>query len=76
VDEALTKAMWEGDLDRLHELAPCGCCCDEHTFGNCPARLWGGCRGQDSVDHDAWQKFYEQTCGMPYDTFYGVTEMG
>jgi hypothetical protein len=29
---ALEQAMWGGELDALWELAPCRCCCGEHTF--------------------------------------------
>lgn len=67
----IERALWHGDLDRLQELAPCGCCCEEHFDYNCPARAWEGCRGSGSVDHDAWQKFYEQSRGMSAETFYG-----
>ncbi len=42
----LEAAIWSGDTYRLHELAPCHCCCEEHTFSDCPARAWYGCRGQ------------------------------
>jgi hypothetical protein len=42
----IAKALWAGDLDTLHELAYCACCCAEHTLSDCPARLWSGCRGQ------------------------------
>lgn len=37
--------MWAHDTDALFELAPCGCCCHEHYFDDCVARLYGGCRG-------------------------------
>jgi hypothetical protein len=40
----IADAMWAGDVARLHELAPCRCCCSEHTFPDCPARIWYGCR--------------------------------
>lgn len=39
------EAIWAHDTDALYELAPCGCCCHEHYFDNCVARLYGGCRG-------------------------------
>jgi hypothetical protein len=73
---ALQEAMWAGDVDRLNELAPCRCCCAEHTFSNCEAREWGGCRGQGSeaFDDRAWQQFYEQAHGMSADVFYGQEE--
>ncbi len=72
-EQELQKAIREGDLDKLQELAPCGCCCDEHFFENCPSRAWGGCRGQCSLtvkDIEEWRKFY----GMTQAQFYGLTE--
>lgn len=67
--ERLKKAMWEGDLDTLDKIAGCVCCCDEHTFEHCPARAWGGCRGQDTLtkdDIEAWARHY----GMTVEEFY------
>jgi hypothetical protein len=61
----IERAIWEGDVDLLQELAPCRCCCAEHTFEQ------SGCRGSDSVDEASWQKFYEQHRGMSSDEFYG-----
>jgi hypothetical protein len=75
VTPELQEAMWAGDVDRLHELAPCVCCCEEHTFGSgCPAYAWGGCRGQGAAeqDHRAWAEHYRQAHGMTSDQFYGV----
>jgi hypothetical protein len=68
----IEQAMWAGDTDRLHELAPCGCCCWEHFFAHCPAQVWDGCRGnwRGRIDADEWQKFYQQSRGMSYDMFY------
>ena len=70
------RAIWEGDVDWLHEHYPCACCCGEHTYGNgCPAYAWGGCRGQESMsrqDHESWAKHYEQFHGLSRDEFYGV----
>lgn len=74
----LERAVWVGDLDRLQELAPCACCCAEHTFPYCPARLWGGCRsgrgyGDDwRQEEQEWQRFYERERGMTAEEFYGV----
>jgi hypothetical protein len=71
----LESAAWAGDIDQLHELAPCDCCCDEHTFGNCPARAWGGCRGQNAMtreDERGRQRHYEQFHNMTEDQFYGL----
>lgn len=71
----LERAIWEGDTDRLHELAPCRCCCAEHYYPNCPAVAWSGCRGaQDHDDIEAWQKFYEETRGMPREVFFGLDQ--
>lgn len=69
------RAMWAGDVELLCELAPCGCCCDEHTHEGCPARLWEGCRGGGSMttrDLEAWIKHYEVHHGMSRDTFFGA----
>jgi hypothetical protein len=73
----LEEAAWAGDTDKLHEMAGCGCCCDEHTFGDCPARAWGGCRGQNAMtheDHRIWQRHYETFHGMTENQFYGIEE--
>lgn len=70
-DPTLAQALWAGDVDKLHELAPCRCCCHEHTFRTaCPAWAWGGCRGQHSLgleDVEAWAKHY----GMTVHEFLG-----
>ena len=69
--DEVADAMWAGDLDRLWEIAPCGCCCNEHFHECCPARQWGGCRGQDSLtfkDIAAWAAHY----GMTVEEFFGV----
>jgi len=60
----MEKAIWEGDMDTLTEKAPCICCCAEHTFEHCEARLWGGCRGQGTLtrrDIDEWARHYGMT---------------
>lgn len=36
--------MWAKDTDGLYEKYPCRCCCDVHTFSDCPARHWYGCK--------------------------------
>lgn len=75
IDRRLERAIWEGDLDTLQELAPCRCCCAEHTFEHCPARAWFGCRGQGSMtsaDVDSWARHYQQHHGMTRDQFFGV----
>lgn len=62
---AVDRAMWAGDVDELHRIAGCICCCVDHTFTtDCPAYQWGGCRGQDSVSMDdvrGWAKHYGMT---------------
>lgn len=70
---AINKAMWEEDTEYLQENARCECCCADHTFGNCPARLWNGCRGQDTmtwVEIESWAKHYELFHGMTRDHFF------
>jgi hypothetical protein len=69
----ITNAMWAGDVETLHEIAPCRCCCHEHTFEGCPARQWFGCRGNGvtpEADCEAWQKHYEQFHGMTREQFF------
>ena len=72
----LVDAMWRGDDVYLQRMAPCHCCCDEHTHEGCAARVWFGCRGQasalDAVDRDpeAWAMSYAQTRGMSRQAFY------
>lgn len=49
------------------------CCCWEHTFESCPARVWEGCRGSGNVreDEEAWAKHYEKFHGVNRDKFFG-----
>lgn len=74
-DARLDKALWEGDVDTLEELAGCVCCCAEHTFGRgCPAYVWGGCRGQGTAETGTaqeWQRHYERFHGMSEEQFFG-----
>lgn len=75
LQKEIEDAMWAGDIDKLHRIAGCYCCCSEHTFESCPARAWDGCRGGQSsprAERIAWQKHYEQFHGMSYETFYGI----
>jgi hypothetical protein len=76
LDPRLARAIWEGDVDLLNEIAGCICCCGEHTFTGCPARQWGGCRGQgvDPEDHKAWFEHYRRFHGMTEAQFYGFEE--
>lgn len=63
-----TRAVWEGDTDWLDEHYGCGCCCNEHTFEGCAARMWGACRGQGTMTQaelDSWARHY----GMTLDEF-------
>lgn len=60
----MEKAIWEGDVDTLRERAGCVCCCYEHTFEHCPARLWDGCRGSGTptrVEINEWASLYGMT---------------
>lgn len=70
----LNEAMWDGSVQLLDDLAPCRCCCHEHTFESCPARLWHSCRGQGSMTYDderSWLQHYVTYHGMTEDQFYG-----
>lgn len=74
---AIQKAMWENDIDTLDRIARCECCCGDHTFESCYARLWGACRGQGSLtraDITKWEEHYAKTRGMTRDEFYGTFE--
>lgn len=69
----MSEAIWAGDTDLLNELAPCRCCCGEHTFESCEARLWGACRGQGSMtraEEEGWFRFYQESRGMTWEQFY------
>jgi hypothetical protein len=69
----LEDALWSGDVNRLDELAGCRCCCHEHTFEWCPARVWGGCRGQGSMTRaelESWVTHYERFHGLTRDQFF------
>ncbi len=71
---ALEWAMWSGNVDALDELAGCRCCCWEHTFEWCPARVWNGCRGSGSMSRtelESWVRHYERFHGMTREQFYG-----
>lgn len=73
----IEDAMWAGDINKLDEIAPCRCCCHEHTFADCPARQWNGCRGQLTMtyaDEQAWARHYEKHHGMKEAAFYGYEE--
>jgi hypothetical protein len=77
-DREVQNAIWRGDDHFLFRALPCKCCCDEHTFGDCPARRWYGCRGQSSVNDlssaevEAWVAHYGRHHGMSRDQFFGL----
>jgi hypothetical protein len=73
----IEDAMWAGDVETLDRLAPCRCCCSEHTYGSgCPAYAWGGCRGQGrddpSDDYEGWVRHYERFHGWTRARFEGT----
>ena len=71
---ALEWAVWAGEVDALYELANCRCCCGEHTFEWCPARVWGGCRGQGEMtraEYESWVEHYARFHGMTREQFEG-----
>lgn len=39
------RLMFEGNREALDERFRCECCCEEHTYLSCPARIWHGCKG-------------------------------
>jgi hypothetical protein len=60
----IERAMWEGDINKLDQLAGCVCCCSEHTFESCPARAWEGCRGSGTITRaeiEEWRELYDMT---------------
>jgi hypothetical protein len=63
--QRIDAAVWAGDQAILFELAPCRCCCEEHSFRSCPATVWHGCRGQfgdsnypEQSDVESWVRVY------------------
>lgn len=75
----LDAAMWAGDVGLLSELAPCRCCCDEHTVEDCEARQWFGCRGQGTLtrqEEEAWAAHYREHHGLSWEQFYGYEPLG
>jgi hypothetical protein len=72
----IVDAMWAGDTDLLWELAPCRCCCEEHTFEDCPARVWNGCRSGLGPAHEtnelrSWARHYRTAHGLTQRQFFG-----
>jgi hypothetical protein len=79
LQEQLDEAIWADDAGACDELAPCECCCAEHTHLYCPARYWNGCRsglgpGEEPEDGKSWAKHYAAHHGMTEAEFYGLTE--
>lgn len=73
--QRIGAAIWAGDIETLDKLAPCGCCCSEHTDLDCPARYWNGCRsglgpGEQPYDGEAWAEHYAKLHGMSEAEFY------
>lgn len=64
VPPRILTLMWAEKMDALWDEYPCQCCCWEHTWLNCPARHYNGCRsglpigyiatedGEDSYRYD------------------------
>lgn len=75
LQQRIEDAMWAGDEATLNQIARCRCCCEEHTFESCEARLWFGCRGQNTspvAEREAWLRHYQRFHGMTEDQFYGT----
>lgn len=75
-DREVEDAIWRGDDALLSVRLRCTCCCAEHTFVDCPARRWHGCRGQtatalSSADVEAWAAHYARHRGMSRAEFFG-----
>lgn len=62
----IQDALWAGDRDRLDELAPCQCCCHEHTFADCPARAWHGCRGSGGNQYEEYDDWHRAFPDLPW----------
>ena len=65
--------MWDSDVEQLYGLAGCICCCAEHTFESCPARLWDGCRSGGATpqtDREEWAEHYRRFHGMSREEFF------
>jgi hypothetical protein len=76
-DREVEDAIWRGDDVFLHAHLRCVCCCHEHTFGDCPARRWHGCRGQATAvltmaEVEAWAAHYARHRGMSRAAFFGA----
>jgi hypothetical protein len=69
----MVRAMRLGDTDYLYENYNCECCCSEHTSSGCPARQWGACRGQETIDEQSWAAHYREHHGMTEAEFFAWT---
>ncbi len=72
---AIKQAMWIGNVGWLQRYAPCKCCCAEHTYENCIAREWFGCRGQNTMtrtEEESWARHYQVHHGMSCDEFFDI----
>jgi len=67
VSKEIEDAIWAGDTEKLHELAPCHCCCGEHTFKSCPPRVWHGCRGSNSEEPPEYDDYRKAFPDLPWD---------
>ena len=74
--DELAKAVRYGVVDIDDEIVECVCCCSEHTWSRCPARLWNGCRsglapGESLEAEEAkWLEHYKRYHGMTEEAFY------
>ena len=76
LDREVEDAVWRGDDEFLSTHLRCICCCSDHTFRDCPARRWYGCRGQSTevpswADTEAWAAYYARHRGMSRAQFFG-----
>lgn len=70
--KTLDQAIWAGDQDLCDYIAPCMCCCADHTSEVCPARKWHGCRGQHTMTHqqeEAWFLHYKKYYNFTREDF-------
>ena len=76
MEREIERLIWEGDTDRLQEIAPCQCCCHEHTYATCPARHWNGCRSglpygvSAYTEAEAWATHYNRHHGLTRAQFF------
>lgn len=65
----------EQDDRRMAWFFSCDCCCAEHTFASCLARVWNGCRsglpyGADQYeDYESWKDHYVRFHDMKPEDF-------